>query len=170
MVSLESNILILDSHINKAHCGNERSLRRLLLFVHHPEFFLHNYDSKFAVWQDRQINAAASLAGIQVNPFFFGTRSNALQRLQEAQMKLREFDQGPQARLGRAPAKDHSRMQLLDLAERYFGIVNSEIVASWSLLESIRVLCAQSMQPWPFPRVYCSQTSNPTRFGARSIG
>jgi hypothetical protein len=41
-------------------------------------------------------------------------------------MKLREFDQGPQARLGRVPAKGHSRMQLLDLVERYFGIGDSE--------------------------------------------
>jgi hypothetical protein len=46
-----------------------------------------------------------------------------LDQLQEAQMKLREFNQGLQARLGRVPAKDHSRMQLL---EQYFGITNSE--------------------------------------------
>ena len=56
-------------------------------------------------------------------------------------MKLREFDQGPQARLGRVPAKDHSRMQLLDLAERYFRIGDSETDKVYSygdLLESMK--------------------------------
>lgn len=114
----------------------ERSLRRLILFVNHPEFFLHNYDANFAWVQDQKINAAAALASVKVETHFFTKRTERLMRLKEAQDRPEAF-----AKIGRVPEKDHFRTQNLERAERYFrttSSVDDEIYAFTYLPNSMK--------------------------------
>ncbi|KAI9836549.1 MAG: hypothetical protein M1819_001180 [Sarea resinae] len=56
------------------------NIERIIVFVHHPEYFLHQYDAGIARRQDRALNAAAALAGVRVDENFFERRAKFLER------------------------------------------------------------------------------------------
>ncbi|KAI9836550.1 MAG: hypothetical protein M1819_001182 [Sarea resinae] len=48
---------------------------RIIVFVHHPEHFYHNWDTETARVQDLKLNAAARLAGVAVDESFYEKRA-----------------------------------------------------------------------------------------------
>ncbi|KAL3424898.1 hypothetical protein PVAG01_04179 [Phlyctema vagabunda] len=53
--------------------GKSRAIR-LILFAKHPEFYLHNWEFKYAAEMDPTLTTAANLAGVELNCTFFQQR------------------------------------------------------------------------------------------------